>query len=214
MTNLCHASNLLGLFEGDQDIDVALQIDRVFDNVDFGLTKLINQTDMLAPPEARSFYESGEYKLLLGSLIAQAREKLDSGLGDQLLAELRSQEASHDNNYRLIIAGALMMRAGAKIKPDDLQYIRDLVPRINSNHSYVLPIFDHGFRGPGRVQFLAALDNYVPGTPRDFHEPSCFRCGKVEADLNSAPKRCSSCQMAWYCNRVRTPSHSNPVSSY
>jgi hypothetical protein len=107
-----------------------------------------------------------------------------------------------------------MMRAGARIKPDDLQYLRGLVPQINSNHGFVLPIFDHGFREPGRVQFVAALDNYVPGTPRDFHEPSCFTCGKVQADLESAPKRCSSCLSAWYCNRVRTPPHFNLVSDY
>jgi hypothetical protein len=81
MTNLCCSSNLLGLFEGDRDIDIAIEVDRTLDNVDFGLTKLINQTDMLAPSEARSFYESGEYKLFLGNLIAQACEKLDSGLG-------------------------------------------------------------------------------------------------------------------------------------
>lgn len=70
-----------------------------------------------------------------------------------------------------VILGALMMRAGANIKPEDIQHLRDLVPQINCNSAATLPLFDKGFRNPGRAQYSAALDHYQPGVPRNFQEP-------------------------------------------
>ncbi len=58
------------------------------------------------------------------------------------------------------------------------------------------------FRGPGKRQFLAALDNYQPGTPRSFHEPSCHACGKIHEDTGHALLMCGGCKVAWFCDKA------------
>lgn len=166
---------------------------------------MVHQTDMLAPNDARAFYNSDEYGPVLEATVAENREKLDSGLGDQLFAKYRANENEYGGKYRLILVGALMRRAGAKIKNEDLQHLRDLVPQINCNEGYASPLMDEGFRGPGKRQFLAALDNYTPGMPRSFGEPSCFSCGKIGADIQKHLDKCSRCKEAWYCNHVSWP---------
>ncbi|KAF3763819.1 hypothetical protein M406DRAFT_262923, partial [Cryphonectria parasitica EP155] len=100
-----------------------------------------------------------------------------------------------------VLLGAVMMRVGAKIKDEDFQYLRELVPRIVSHDGYTSPLADLGFRGPGKAQFLAALDNYKPGVPRSLSDPSCFHCGKIEQDTGKAPVLCSQCKGAWYCDK-------------
>ncbi|OTA66832.1 hypothetical protein K449DRAFT_431165 [Hypoxylon sp. EC38] len=199
------------LFEGDQDLDVALEIDATFgegQNV-LHLTKMIHQTDMIAPVEARLYYETSEYEEELAQLVTKARVKLNADdLGHRLIRHWREKEDKHYGKYRVIIAGALLMRAGATIQESEMQHLRELVPHINCNHVFTFPLFDEGFRGPGRAQFLAALENYQPGVPRNFQEPSCFHCGKVQADLGKAPSACGGCKEAWYCDRV---GHSLPI---
>ncbi|VUC36321.1 unnamed protein product [Clonostachys rosea] len=192
------------LFEGDRDIDIAGELGDTIKGKPLELSMMIHQTDMLAPQEARLFYQTDEYKVILEKHIAEVRSQLDSGLGNCFFEKVRAQAKkpnTSDGQYRIIIAGALMMRAGANIKPCYIQYLRGLVPKINCNHGFALPIMDQGFREPGRVQFLNALNNYVAGTPRDFQAPSCFRCGKSEVDLGFAPKKCSRCHGAWYCSQ-------------
>ncbi|KAK1623603.1 hypothetical protein BDP81DRAFT_484805 [Colletotrichum phormii] len=154
---------------------------------------------MLAPVETRKFYQTEEYAQILGDLVVKIRERLDSGAGEKLLKKYRVLEHKHQGQYQTIVIGALMMRAGANIKTHDLQHLRDLVPEVPCQYRFALPIMDHGFRDPGKAQFLAALDNYQPGTPRDFHEPSCFHCGKMQADHGIKLKKCGHCQAAWYC---------------
>ncbi|KAI0882090.1 uncharacterized protein GGS22DRAFT_171496 [Annulohypoxylon maeteangense] len=83
-----------------------------------------------------------------------------------------------------------------------MHHLRELVPRINCNSGFTLPTHDQGFRTPGRAQFLAALDHYQPGVPRNYNEPSCFHCGKVKADLGKKLSNCSHCKAAWYCDKV------------
>ncbi|KAI3537078.1 hypothetical protein CSPX01_10376 [Colletotrichum filicis] len=89
--------------------------------------------------------------------------------------------------------------SNTSIKANDMQHLRDLVPKIPCQDRFALPMIDFGFRDPGKAQLLAALDNYQPGTPRDFHEPSCFHCGKIHADHGINLKKCGHCQAAWYC---------------
>ncbi|KAJ0372692.1 hypothetical protein COL26b_009134 [Colletotrichum chrysophilum] len=76
-----------GVFEGDNDIDVACAIKCPYgtgkDN-DLHLVRLVNQTDMMAPPEVREFYKTSEYREELDAIIMSTREKLYTGLGDQL----------------------------------------------------------------------------------------------------------------------------------
>ncbi|GKT40406.1 uncharacterized protein ColSpa_00587 [Colletotrichum spaethianum] len=173
---------LKGLFEADIDIDIACELDDAFVSREgagsLRLSRMINQTDMLAPPGARAYQQTEEYRLELDNLIVNIRNQLDSGLGDKLFDKYRALENEFLGQYRIILVGALMMRAGAKIKKENFQHLRDLVPQIDCQHGYTLPINDLGFRGPGKAQFLAALDNYRPGTPRNYEEPSCFHCGK------------------------------------
>ncbi|KAF4825708.1 hypothetical protein CGCSCA5_v000309 [Colletotrichum siamense] len=191
------------IFEGDNDIDVACAIKCPYgtgkDN-DLHLVRMVNQTDMMAPPEVREFYKTSEYREELDAIIMSTREKLDTGLGDQLFTTYRALEHEDQGKYRVIIVGALMMRAGARIRQADLDHLRELAEGFAGRHGYVSPIAEDGFRHVGKVQFLAALDHYEAGTPRDFGEPSCFQCGKIKADIGQAPKKCGKCGRAWFCN--------------
>ncbi|CAG7983037.1 unnamed protein product [Penicillium nalgiovense] len=181
------------LFEGDQDLDVACSlVDGLGVNTDsweHSLSAMVHQTDMLAPPEAAAFYITPEYAdKLANETIPWSRP--GSGPDDLFL----------ENKYRTIILGALMIRAGARINAADLQHLRDLVPQINCTSRRMI-FGDHGFRTPGKVQFLAALDHYQPGVPRSFQEPSCFMCGKIEDDIGHKPLQCKKCKVATYCSK-------------
>jgi hypothetical protein len=141
------------------------------------MSAMVHQSDILAPPEAIARYKTPQYADELANvIIPYIRDKLDiENLGDRLFATSKARETDqHDpreeNKYRTIILGALMMRAGAQIKEEDLQHLRDLVPQINCSYRRTV-LGDHGFRTPGRAQFLAALDHYEPGVPRSFLDP-------------------------------------------
>ncbi|KAK7745856.1 hypothetical protein SLS53_002574 [Cytospora paraplurivora] len=197
------------LFEGDQDLDMASEIDMALgdsDDMDLKLSLMIHQTDP--------------------AIVDKRRTVLDSGIGDQLFRIFRAKENGHEGKYRVILLGALMMHAGAKIRDDDFQHLRDLVPQIHSRDGLApglgdnpaqssfaallassLMLGDHGFRNPGRAQFLAALDNYKAGVPRSYSEPSCYQCGKIAADIGMALDQCSRCKRVWYCNRDCQKAH-------
>ncbi|KAI2468593.1 hypothetical protein F4781DRAFT_265372 [Annulohypoxylon bovei var. microspora] len=189
------------LFEGDQDLDIALEINETFDQK-LELSKMVHQTDMLCPPLMRIYYETSAYEEELEEHVAGIRAKLDAdGLGYKLIRHWRSKEGDLGGEYRVIIAGALLMRAGAKIEESEMQHLHEIVPRINCNSGFTLPVVDKGFRTPGRAQFMAALDHYQPGSPRNFLEPSCFHCGKVETDLGKELMKCGNCKAAYYCDK-------------
>ncbi|PYI21651.1 hypothetical protein BO99DRAFT_420557 [Aspergillus violaceofuscus CBS 115571] len=137
--------------------------------------------------------------------------KLDSdGLGERMLAACRAKEGDEEifnpPEYTTIIMGALIMRAGGQISPESLEHLRALVPQVNCNARFVLPLNDEGFRSPGRAQFLAALDHYQAGLARSFRSPrrlwrSCFHCGQIESDVGHVLRKCSKCKQAWYCDK-------------
>lgn len=177
------------LFEGDRDIDIALDINQAF-GADLGLSKIIHQTDMAAGQEIRAYYKTDEYKKQLESMISDRRELLNNGIGDALFDLFRKKEHEPDGKYRVVLVGAIMMRTGATIKDDDLKHLREIVPDIpcrdglhpllQASRGRISPLAligvdmdgqDKGFRHAGKVQFLAALDNYKPGVPRSFQEP-------------------------------------------
>ena len=138
----------------------------------------MNQTDTLAPPEARKRYKTKKYaKELEEEIVPYVRAKFDTdNLGQRLMAASRAQEDkdhSHSlatGEYKTIALGALLMRGGAVIKDDDLQHLRDLIPKVTCVPGTAFPFGDDGFRSPGRSQFLAALDAYDPGKTRSFQE--------------------------------------------
>ncbi|KAJ5622113.1 hypothetical protein N7528_005345 [Penicillium herquei] len=194
------------LFEGDQDLDIACDLNDKLgitdDDWEWTPTNTVNHSDMLAPDDARAIYQSKEFAdELKNTIIPYVREKFDeNNRGYDLFAKCRSlDEDFFHGKYRVIIFGAMMMRVGAKMKEEDLQYLRDLTPTIHSSPDYPTPFNDEGFRDPGRAQFLAALDHYQPGVPRSFAEPSCFTCGKIQSDIGRALQRCGRCKEAHYC---------------
>ncbi|OTB20103.1 hypothetical protein K445DRAFT_51281 [Daldinia sp. EC12] len=153
-------------------------------------------------------FMSAEHKESVVEHVIQIRTELDkTGLGQRLMTYWRSKESEYNGKYRVIIVGALLMRTGAKIEESDMQHLRELVPQVKCHCHTILPTCDQGFCRPGRAQFLAALDNYKPGEPRSFEEPSCYSCGKIEADLGKALMRCGHCKGIWYCDKECQKAH-------
>lgn len=148
------------------------------------------------------------------------RHKLDSGLGDELFEKYRAAEKHGPDDfddmskYLPVVFAAMMMEYGATIKDDQIKHLRDLVPKIHCHEGPVMPLADHGFRGPGKRHFLAALDHYQAGKPRSFQQPSCHNCGKINGDIKAEGKtlmKCGGCKhetaAAWFCDKVRLAAH-------
>ncbi|QMW27160.1 hypothetical protein G4B84_002449 [Aspergillus flavus NRRL3357] len=168
------------LFEGDQDLDAACCLAESLGihigDWEHSMSSMVHQTDMLADEGIRAFYRTDEYKRELeNEIVPYVRAKFDTdNFGDRLFAAScakENEETCLPARYRTIILGALMMRAGARIRAEDLQHLRDLVPQVHCTSRFALPLGDDGFRSPGRAQFLAALDHYQAGVPRNYQEP-------------------------------------------
>ena len=189
------------MFQGDSDLDIVSEFDH-----EVGI----------------SIHEQPEK-------LKEARDKLDAGLGADLMKKCREQENKwnwlcfEDPKYKTIVLAAYMMQVGAKIAPDDRAHLAEIFPKINSRAGYALPLVDGGFRDPGKVQFKAALELYVDGQPRNFFdarsvpillgastmltpENSCYNCGKTNADIGHAQlKTCLRCSQndkkSFYCSK-------------
>lgn len=138
------------------------------------------------------------------------QQKLDAGLTDRLIwkyrdpaANAKDQWTKHEVEYQLIILGALIMATGVAIEDDDIQHLRQLASVVPCSETVQLALFDMGFRGPGKRQFLVALNNYKPRTPWNFHERSCHACGKTKNETAKALQVCGRCREAWFCEKVR-----------
>ncbi|RYO80191.1 hypothetical protein DL766_001282 [Monosporascus sp. MC13-8B] len=150
----------LRLFEGDKDWDIACDLESTFEGEDEG--KNLKFFDLVV------FRDDDE------EIVGEMRDRLDSGLGDELFDIYRAREKEYGGEYRVVILGALAMRTGARIRPGGLGHLRDLVCTTTCRHG---------------AQFLAALDHYKPGVPRAYGPPSCFHCGKMKADTGGEPLR-------------------------
>lgn len=180
----------LRLFECDQDLfhiaEMRMGLEEIQD-IKINAYDMVTQADA-SSPHKNAYYKTDEYKKELEDLVSDCRNTLDSGLGDELLSTYRSMEDEFHGKYRLILVGAVMMRAGAVIKDDDLNHLREIVPQVwcrdglrptprrgsggfSMEDLIEASLFDMGFRHPGKAQFLAALENYKPGVPRSFQEP-------------------------------------------
>ncbi|GLI74477.1 hypothetical protein PoHVEF18_002719 [Penicillium ochrochloron] len=170
------------LFEGDMDIDLACDLVQSLGvntkKWEYRPAQTVNQTDMLAPEDALARYKTKDYaKHLADVIVPSVRARFDkNNLGERLMAKSRTKEGKIDwdnltsGEYKTIILGALLMRVGAKINEKDLQHLRDLVPQVVCIPGTTWALEDTGFRSPGQSQFLAALDAYEPGKPRNFQE--------------------------------------------
>ena len=162
----------MGMFENDRDREITLVLEN---GHDVDLLRLVHQTDMLTPPEAKKFYKTEEYAEILKVELKEARHQLDQGLCRKLFKNYRSKveevDVCGDGKYKVIVLAALMMRIGARIAVEDMEYIRRILPDIPSRNGYHPPLRDAGFRDPGKAQFTAAVENYESGTPRDFGAP-------------------------------------------
>jgi hypothetical protein len=154
-----------GLFEGDSDCDTLYEINAAAKQE---LTKLMKDTDICATTKAKELHDSLEENDLLDFDAVELRKILEAGLCDGLFKKLRTKtKDSLTPELRVILLGMVMMQAGATISDSDMEYMRKFLPQIPSQSGYALPIFDLGFRDPGKAQVSAALEHYKNGVPRD-----------------------------------------------
>lgn len=180
---------MTGLFQGDQDLDIHSET-----KCAMGLTR-----DDDVEYDAEKELQSTAF-----------RDKLNAGLCDKLFKEFRSEEKTFwipDRRMYTVILAAMIMQSGAKISDDNMQHLRDIVPRIHSSPGYAWPLNDEGFRDPGRAQFLAALEHYKPGTPRTFCElrsvPSSLVCIYAEMDQTDGTLTAGDQLLPLWQDRVR-----------
>jgi hypothetical protein len=95
-------------------------------------------------------------------------------MSDELFQKSRANKKSWYGEYPTVILRFLMMTAGANIAEEHLFYLRMVAARTETHAGFHLPISDKGFRDPGKVQFLTAIEFYKNGKPRDFRGPGCF----------------------------------------
>ncbi|KAI7784716.1 hypothetical protein LA080_009360 [Diaporthe eres] len=208
------------LFGHDATIGHAIKIIKdITQGNDCHFAHMLDQVLVGSPLGVLGYYVE-EYSLLEKtqgevdeSMSQLIRNKLDCGLGDELFEKYSAAEQHGFDLYDLtkylpIVFAAIMMEYGATIKEDHMKHLRDLVPKLQCNEGPVALLADCGFRGPGKRQFLAALDNYQAGKPRSFHQPSCHGCGKVDSDIKAEGKtllKCGGCKneiaAAWFCDK-------------
>lgn len=129
------------LFECDQDLDMAIDIGMALGDSDGDDINHMLMTDQADP-----------------AIVDKTRTALDSGIGDQLFRTFRAKELDgHEGKYRVILLGALMMRAGAKIRDDDFQHLRDLVPQIHCRSGLAPRPCDNPAQPPAALLLAACL---------------------------------------------------------
>lgn len=140
------------MFQGDHDLDSAFEIqEKIGVQVIGGGIGRMSEVDN-------------------ASTLEEARIKLDTGFGDELMKETRGKEEKlfFDPKYEACVLAAIMMHVGARIRLEDRRYLKSAYSEIPKLVGFRLPIGDAGFRKPGGAQFLAGLENYVDGQPRSF----------------------------------------------
>ncbi|KAI6359483.1 hypothetical protein MCOR25_007056 [Pyricularia grisea] len=179
------------LFEGDQDLDCISDIEMEMKKA--GLPKVELEAILYKPT-------SDEHKKARDTLAAD-------DVGNAIVAHLRSRTEAETGylkshlKYNTILAVALLLCAGSNIDQQHIEHVKVLTSEVDCKECFAFPMLDLGFRGPGKRQFLAALNAYQPGVCRNLGAPSCFTCGKNKQDTDKAPSECAKCKAAWYCNK-------------
>ncbi|TLD18403.1 hypothetical protein PspLS_10098 [Pyricularia sp. CBS 133598] len=145
-----------GFFEGDQDLDLV------------GDIEIEMKKDGLPEVELEAML----YNRRPADGIGNAIVALFRSRGDPETGYLKS-----DLKYKTILAVALLLCAGSNIDQQHIEHVKASTGEVESREGFAYPISDHGFRGPGKRQFLAALDAYQPGDcqrrHRKYHKKSC-----------------------------------------
>lgn len=129
------------------------------------------------------------------------RCKLDEGLGDALFERYHTQAEStgaadpieyKTRYYRILVLVVIMMKHGAAINAD-----RAMLHRFT-----YITFFDidrpFPFGYACQRQFQAAIENYQAPVERDLSQPSCWGCGKMDADLEDEVLfKCGGCTNAY-----------------
>ncbi|KAK4935224.1 hypothetical protein LTR10_023686 [Elasticomyces elasticus] len=187
-----------GLFEGDSDVDI---MDRIHVEIQEMLKSKaiivpdVQLADLLFNKEQPTCQPTQSSMTSL-----QVRDHLNS-ISDRLFLQCRKKGDLWYGKYKTIILGVLLMSGGVKLG-SHRTFLYQAAGRVGSSPGYRPPMNDIGFRDPGKVQFLAALDHYEDGKPRDIQAPSCFKCGRISTDIRPATlKNCGRCKKAWYCDQ-------------
>jgi hypothetical protein len=207
---------MAGLFQSDNDADIAVDvIDEIASKLDLpdSAVGALRTRALPQDPIRGSCWHMDEAPDT-EKILEQIRQALDAGTGEMLLqmsledAQTKDPEDFNERNqYNPIVLSAILMMVGAKISGEHVGRLRTIALDSPGPESYVWPLAgDNYFRGPGKRQYLAALDHYRQGVPRDFHKPTCHACGKAGCDIGRKLHRCGGCRnrnaAAWFCGKV------------
>lgn len=109
-------------------------------------------------------------------------------------------DLARGDKFTEIIIGALMMQAGAELRDEDMERLREILACFPDGEDE-LP--ENGFSNAGQAQFSAALDHYRAGVPRDFLTPRSVVLIHVSY--------CFYCACAYSCVVVSTVARSKPT---
>lgn len=178
----------LGLFQGDLDLDTCADVETMV--VNFLSNEEVGPQILITP----AMRETGQ------KIIDSAEEQKNGGSGgsylldnikrgDPAIREILDHavcftllDLSKGDEFAEIIIGALMMQAGAKLRPKDKRRLRKILAAFPEGDDE-LP--ENGFSNAGQAQFSAALDNYRAGTPRDFQCPRSVGVNHVSFSSNA-----------------------------
>lgn len=164
----------LGVFQGDLDLETCADFETMV--VNFLKDERVGPQILVTP----AMRETGQ------KIIDSAEEQNNGGSGASYLLDnikrgdpaireildhavcFTALDLAKGDEFAEIIIGALMMQAGAKLRPKDKRRLRKILAVFPEGDDE-LP--ENGFSNAGQAQFSAALDHYRAGTPRDFQCP-------------------------------------------
>jgi hypothetical protein len=166
------ADSLFGMFEGDTDCDLESEVQSAIQKKLAANGVTLNEDEFM---DLMNSFDSSRAQPEKPAIDATTlRAHLDHGICDEVLQDIivkKSGSFEFYGPYSAVVAGAVMMKVGAKISTEHRRYLRQAAVQSESHAGYRLPIGDLAFRDPGQKQFLTAIENYVDGQPRSFHAP-------------------------------------------
>jgi hypothetical protein len=162
--NDCTLMLVTGLFEGDQDLDLEIDVhDAIIEkmktrDIELGDDDLFESLQAMGPRSSET------------NSIRRLRSQLDT-ICAELFEDYTKKDDSCLGEYSLIMLDAVMMKSGAKMSPGNRTKLLQVAQRSESASGYRPPMWDMSFRDAGKAQFIAAVNHYKDGDPRDFISP-------------------------------------------